>query len=1000
MPWRSNSRATAGSSATDDPLVGVVAEEHAVIEIAIARTERRRKACSVDALEAIMVSRVCARIRPAVDGAAPVCGSRRVWDDSAETFMFDRPLVTYAFDSDPKDGIDLCRALAPGARTIRVALRVRATSGVVLGADDLRRLEENLEQADRAIRLLRESLKVEGIEVVGEPVPGVALEPLTASFEADPPDVVVFGAFGETEVDDVAGFALELTRRTRIPSAVGRVVRSPIEHVVLPFDGRAASLVRLGPFLRDRCDASHRVTFLALGPREASPKASDEAIEAITGIRSRIDTASISDSLLAQSQGVERGLAAAAPDLVVVPTELGRGFAPAILRAMFLRSIPGAQRPVLFVKAAHDAAHELAGELEAFDAIAFGKAVVRLERRASLGAPIPLTDPSIALIVSGEMVDRVACEDGVVRIPDSLEGPIGLGRDVDARDPLLALETAVEVVRSPASRLALVDARLDAASLANVRDALERDDRLLVAVRTVVDQDASAIRERLRLAGWPRPLVVDVRDILDEGPASDVPPEVAGVRLARAAARLRTEGASLDAVVVGARTRARGHGFAIFTADALDGADALAREAFAALDADLGSRLDALTGSTEVPGNSVRIVLENDEARRGLIDLLDHATVRFHGQWYIVEDDEVGREIEAAMVRASERGVAVRVLVDALYSRHESFGVTNPLLDRLGRVPGISVRARSPIAFVPDLEDLKRRDHRKLVIVDGVHGVVSGRNLGKTYFRSFAEVALASSSSFRDVPWLDASARLDGPVVTQLDACFRKTWIESGGDPFELLPAPAAGGTAVRFVVHEGLSDAFTLEAYLALIDGARERLVVVNSFPLQLEVQHAMLRAIARGVRLSLLVGHVRPVYRDGVPFTGGAYRSVADALVRSRIAALLAVGADVREFVVAGRPGWDESLGVVRPYVHAKLLCADRCDVAVGSANLDVTAGYWESEALVIVRDEALGRSVDERLDEWLASAEPIDPESPAWLAHAELRAWLGRVWPSFLG
>ncbi len=88
------------------------------------------------------------------------------------------------------------------------------------------------------------------------------------------------------------------------------------------------------------------------------------------------------------------------------------------------------------------------------------------------------------------------------------------------------------------------------------------------------------------------------------------------------------------------------------------------------------------------------------------------------------------------------------------------------------------------------------------------------------------------------------------------------------------------------------------------------------------------------------------------------------------------------------------------MRPHVHAKLVCADGRVVALGSANLDVTAGYWESEALVLIDDVRLAADVEAEVDALRLASPAIDPEDAKWREGAAVRAWLGRVWPSVLG
>ncbi len=369
-----------------------------------------------------------------------------------------------------------------------------------------------------------------------------------------------------------------------------------------------------------------------------------------------------------------------------------------------------------------------------------------------------------------------------------------------------------------------------------------------------------------------------------------------------------------------------------------------------------------------------------------------------------MHDEETSREIAAALVRAAQRGVKVRFLVDALYSLHETMGMKNPLLERLEAVAGIEVAANRPIEGVPSLDELKRRDHRKLVIVDGCRGIVTGRNLADTYYLGFDEIELTRETPGAQVPWFDAGACVEGPIVEQVEASFLDAWITAGREPFDIAAPPPVGTVEARLVVHRGLRDAYTLEAYLALIDGASRDLLVVNTFPMQFEILRALKNALGRGVRVRVLVGHVRPMFGDrdkqGEFFPGGAIRELATQVVHGRIDELVEAGAEAYAYVAPPGPAWADDLGAVRAHVHAKLICADGRWCAIGSANLDISAGYWESEALLVVEDAAFAADVEARFAAILAASIPVDRNDPRWRERAEERAWLSKNWPSLLG
>jgi cardiolipin synthase len=323
----------------------------------------------------------------------------------------------------------------------------------------------------------------------------------------------------------------------------------------------------------------------------------------------------------------------------------------------------------------------------------------------------------------------------------------------------------------------------------------------------------------------------------------------------------------------------------------------------------------------------------------------------------------------------------------------------NPLIERLQTYPQMEVRLIRPVTGVPSLEDLKRRDHRKLVVADGRVALLGGRNVAHEYYTGFHEVEVTPATPWRQVPWLDAGARVEGPVVAGLEGSFCEAWTEAGGAGFDVVDPPRSGGTRARVVVHRGLREATTLETYLALIDGARSHLYVVTGFPLLLEIQHALLRALRRGVRVRTLFGHVAPTHGAGL-FEGdlAKARVAATSLAHSRMDALVAAGAEAYQLVVRDVAGWATDLGPVRPHVHAKAVSADGEICAVGSANLDATGSYWESEVLLLVEDAPIAARFEADADRLIASSVRVDRDDPEWQRLARGREWL-QHWPGVL-
>ena len=87
-----------------------------------------------------------------------------------------------------------------------------------------------------------------------------------------------------------------------------------------------------------------------------------------------------------------------------------------------------------------------------------------------------------------------------------------------------------------------------------------------------------------------------------------------------------------------------------------------------------------------------------------------------------------------------------------------------------------------------------------------------------------------------------------------------------------------------------------------------------------------------------------------------------------------------------------------MVQPHVHAKARSVDGRCCAVGSANMDLTASYWESELFLVVEDPVIALAFEAQFDALMGGTTLVRRDDPVWQQHAEHRAWL-RHWPGVL-
>lgn len=677
-------------------------------------------------------------------------------------------------------------------------------------------------------------------------------------------------------------------------------------------------------------------------------------------------------------------------ELLVVPS--ADVSASALMSSIFSgRTLDDAPLPVLILH--HQAAGTglFAARLSATDTFRLRTPSLRVlvERSSTLGRAA-LPEQETFFLVGAEDRGPLSHQGGVVEVP--------LGWLPEHATSLALCSTNAPVPVASVSVLsqrpvALLDARYPLEALADVEPfAL---DHTVVVVRLRADQPLESVRAHFNAAApWGGPVpVIDASAFLDDGGAGDVSEHVDGVRLQRVALALLGQGAPVVALITASVPAPVSPLLKSWTMAALR-----ARSPTAPLSAppvpvpDDEARWRLCTGAPLVEGHQVTLELENEATRRGLLEAIAAARERVHWQSYMVDDDPVSEEVADALRVAAARGVKVRVLVDALYSLHGAYGTRNPVLERLDAAPGVEVLASQPLSGLPHLIDLKQRNHRKLCTFDRRVASVSGRNLGAPYYRGFKELALTATTSFHDVPWLDAGVRFEGPLVEAVDRSFLDDWLRAGGTEFEVSPCPPAGPMACRLVLHQGLQDANTLETQLELIRTAKARLVFVNTFPLVVELQRALVAAVKRGVRVQCLFGSVRPRWGDNQPFGRGALRALADELVRARMGPVLRAGAEGFQYTVDAA-----GLGPVFTHVHAKLLVRDEDAVAVGSANADATSAYWESEAVLLVHDAGFAKSVLAELEPLLTTARPVDLRTAGWKEVEARREWLSRNWPT---
>ena len=137
------------------------------------------------------------------------------------------------------------------------------------------------------------------------------------------------------------------------------------------------------------------------------------------------------------------------------------------------------------------------------------------------------------------------------------------------------------------------------------------------------------------------------------------------------------------------------------------------------------SRLEA---SRFYPGNDVRVYVRGNDKFEDLLFDIRNAQKFIHIQYFIFRDDVLGRRISDALIEAAERGVEVRLLYDDM----GCFTVNRRIFKKMAQ-HGIEVRAFMRIFQFRPSWRLNFRNHRKIVVIDGLVGYIGGMNVADRY---------------------------------------------------------------------------------------------------------------------------------------------------------------------------------------------------------------------------------------------------------------------------
>ena len=353
-----------------------------------------------------------------------------------------------------------------------------------------------------------------------------------------------------------------------------------------------------------------------------------------------------------------------------------------------------------------------------------------------------------------------------------------------------------------------------------------------------------------------------------------------------------------------------------------------------------------LVGSSTVRGSRVELLSETQAILQAIARDVEAAKTSVLIEFYIWNEGGAADAVLAALIRAAERGVRCRVLIDALGARPWWKGRQPQRL----REAGVELRAALPVGVLRTLvgrTDL--RLHRKIVVVDGEVAWTGSMNLvDPRYFKQEAGVG----------EWVDAMVRIEGAAVVPLGATLIGDWMLETGESMQDLIESAGlhlvqpRGVADIQVIPSGPGETGDglLQMLLALINGAQEELVLTTPYLVPDDAMILALRGAAgRGVKVSVIV----PEKVDSV-LTRYASRSYYDDL--------LELGVEIQLFHGG--------------LLHTKSILVDGAMSMFGTVNLDMRSLWLNYEVALFIYEPEFGQALRALQQTYLAHSYRLDP------------------------
>ncbi|TDQ30900.1 cardiolipin synthase [Zeaxanthinibacter enoshimensis] len=330
-------------------------------------------------------------------------------------------------------------------------------------------------------------------------------------------------------------------------------------------------------------------------------------------------------------------------------------------------------------------------------------------------------------------------------------------------------------------------------------------------------------------------------------------------------------------------------------------------------------------------GNEVKYLKNGELTFNAIFKAMQAAEKYIHLQYYIFEEGLLTDRLLQLFEKKVTAGVQVRLIYDGV----GSYSLSSSYRKKL-RAIGVEVYPFLPFKFSRFLSSINYRNHRKIIVVDGIIAFTGGINISDKYLKGTEPLGL----------WHDMHLQITGPSAWQLAMVFEMDWIMvTGKKPGIEAPkwqTRENKNSVVVQTVYSGPDDIYPNieQVFLSLINSARKYIYITNPYIIPTpEILKALQVASLSGVDVRLLMSE-----KSDSKVVYWSVHSYLESMLR----------AGIRIFMFP------------QGFLHSKIIVSDDDIATIGTTNIDARSFEHNYEVNALVYDNAFSRDLRKDFEE----------------------------------